>query len=86
MRNIEATSQDIKQEVKIFKQMGLQMDNDLIHTTKLVTKWLQDDKVSDLSGHHKDLISKSSSSHQVLENIMGRAEKACVSKTAKGIY
>ena len=38
---IEATSQDISQEVKAWSQM----DNDPKHTSKVVAKWLQDNKV-----------------------------------------
>jgi hypothetical protein len=38
---IEATSQDISQEVKAWSQM----DNDPKHTSKVVAKWLKDNKV-----------------------------------------
>jgi hypothetical protein len=42
---IEATSQDISQEGKVWSQMGLQMDNGPKHTSKVVAKWLKDNKV-----------------------------------------
>ena len=45
------TSQDISQEVKAWAQIGLQMDNDPKHTTKLVMT------TKSRSGHHKALIS-----------------------------
>ncbi|CDR04808.1 unnamed protein product [Oncorhynchus mykiss] len=38
---IEATSQDISQEVEVSSQM----DNDPKHTSKVVAKWLKDNKV-----------------------------------------
>uniref|UniRef100_A0AAZ3SXG1 Tc1-like transposase DDE domain-containing protein n=1 Tax=Oncorhynchus tshawytscha TaxID=74940 RepID=A0AAZ3SXG1_ONCTS len=38
---IEATSQDISRDVKAW----LQMDNDPKHTSKVVAKWLKDNKV-----------------------------------------
>ena len=40
-RNIEATPEDISQEVKAWTQVGLQMDNDPKHTTRLVTSGQQ---------------------------------------------
>ena len=42
---IEATSQDISHEVKAWLQMGLQMDNDPKYTSKVVAKFLKDNKV-----------------------------------------
>ena len=42
---IEATSQDISQEVKAWSQMGFQIDNDPEYTSKVVEKWLKDNKV-----------------------------------------
>jgi hypothetical protein len=42
---IEATSQDISQEVKLGRKWVLQMDNDPKHTSKVVAKWLKDNKV-----------------------------------------
>ena len=43
---IEATSQDISQEVKsLVAKWVSQMDNDLKHTSKVVAKWLKDNKV-----------------------------------------
>ena len=41
---IEATSQDISQEVKAWTQWLFQMDNDPMHTSKVVAKWLKDNK------------------------------------------
>ena len=43
--HIEATSQDIIQEVKVWLQMVFQMDNDPKPTSKVVAKWLKDKKV-----------------------------------------
>ena len=37
---IEATSQDISQEVKAWSQWVFQMDNDPKHTSKVLAKWL----------------------------------------------
>ena len=42
---IEATSQDISQEVNAWSKWVYQMDNDPKHTSKVVTKWLKDNKV-----------------------------------------
>ena len=42
---IEATSQDISQEVKLGRKWVFQMDNDTKHTPKVVAKWLKDNKV-----------------------------------------
>ncbi|CDQ82006.1 unnamed protein product [Oncorhynchus mykiss] len=43
--HIEATSQDIRQEVNAWSQMVFQMDNDPKHTSEVVAKWLKDNKV-----------------------------------------
>ena len=42
---IEATSQDISREVKLGHKWVFQMENDPRHTSKVVAKWLKDNKV-----------------------------------------
>ena len=43
--DIEAASQDIGQEVKACCKWVFQMDNDPKHTSKVLAKWLKDNKV-----------------------------------------
>lgn len=51
--NTEATSQDISQTLE--DKWVFRMDNDPKHSTNLVTKWLKDNKVTVLEGHHNAL-------------------------------
>lgn len=44
-------------KLKLGRKWVFQMDNDPKHTSKLVTKWLKDNKSKFWSGHHKVLIS-----------------------------
>jgi ABC-type proline/glycine betaine transport system substrate-binding protein len=68
---IEATSQDISQEVKDWSQWVFQMDNDPKHTSKVVAEWLKDNKVKVLVWPSQSL------DHNPIENV--RAElKSCV--------
>ena len=73
---IEATSQDIRQEVKALSHMGLQ--NGQLPPSILPKLWqngLRTTKARYWSGHHESLTS-------ILYNIWGRTEKACASKEA----
>ncbi|CDQ71431.1 unnamed protein product [Oncorhynchus mykiss] len=44
-------------KLKLGRKWVLQMDNDPKHTSKVVTKWLKENKVKVWSGHHKALSS-----------------------------
>ena len=63
---IEATSQDISQEVKAWSQL----DNDPKHTSTVVAKWLKDNKVKVLEWPSKPW-------PQSYRNFVGRTENVC---------
>ena len=44
-------------KLKLGRKWVFQMDNDAKHTSKVVAKWLKDNKVRFWSGHHKALAS-----------------------------
>ena len=50
------------------------MDNDPKHTSKVVAKWLKDNKVNVLESQSPDL--------NPIEHFVGRTEKACTRKEA----
>ena len=72
--NIEATSQDISQEFKVWVQMGLLNDNDPKNTANLVTKCLKDNKgnVLEWSSQSPDLSPIENSPIPVLSGGMGK--------------
>ena len=44
-------------KLKLGRKWVFQMDNDHKHTSKVVTKWLKENKVKVWSGHHKAMTS-----------------------------
>ena len=44
-------------KLKLGRKWGFQMNNDPKHTSKVVAKWLKDNKSRYWSGHHKALTS-----------------------------
>ena len=72
---IEATSQDIS-KLKLGRKWVFQMDNDPKHTSKVVAKWLKDNKVMVLEWPSQGPWPQS------YRNVVGWTEKACTSKEA----
>ena len=69
--DIEATS---VRKLKLGRKWVFQMDNDPKHTSKVVAKWLKDNKVK--------VLERSSQSPESYRKCVGRTEKACASKEA----
>ncbi|CDQ61727.1 unnamed protein product [Oncorhynchus mykiss] len=64
---VDILKQHLKTSLKLGRKWVFQMDNDPKHTSKVVAKWLQDNKVKVLETYRK---------------FVGRTEKACASKEA----